>query len=247
MLSTIILARDEEKNIERAISSVKFSDEIVVIDDESTDKTAQIAEKVGAKVFKQKHLDDFSIARNNAMRRAKGDWILFIDADEIVPKTLAKEILEVTSDGDDDIVGYYVKRCDTWWGKEISHGEAGDTKILRLIKKGQGTWHGKVHEELTTIGDTKTFKTALLHYPHTTVADFINHVNFYSTLRAEELFEKKVKSNTFQIISFPLGKFLLNYILRLGFLDGAAGFVYAFMMSFHSFLVRSKLYQMQDQ
>lgn len=244
MLSGAIIIRNEEKMITDAIKSLAFCDEIIVVDDNSNDNSVKIAKQKGALVYTHSRNGNFSGLRNYALEKAKGDWILFIDADEEVSPELANEIIEVIKD--DEYAGYMIKRTDIWWGKEIRHGEAGKSALLRLIKKDMGKWSGKVHEVLETHGETGTLKHALLHKPHQTLAEFIQHINDYSTLRAEELYEQKVKSSLFQIITYPSGKFLVNYFLKLGFLDGPQGFVYAFMMSFHSFLVRSKLYLKND-
>lgn len=100
-----------------------------------------------------------------------------------------------------------------------------------------------MHEEFVCQGLVGRLESLLNHYPHPTVKDFLKEINYYSTLRAKELLEQRKSANIFSIIFYPLGKFVFTYFLKLGFLDGPAGFGYAFMMSFHSFLVRAKLYQ----
>jgi hypothetical protein len=175
------------------------------------------------------------------MSQAKGQWILFVDADERVTKGLAKEIVEHVST-DKDTGGYYIQRCDHLFGKFLKHGETGNIEILRLAKKGAGLWAGKVHEVWVTKDKTKTLHSPLLHYPHVTVGEFLRDINFYSTLRAEELYEMKEHVSWWSIILYPKAKFIQNYFLRLGILDGVPGFILAAMMSFHSFLVRGKLW-----
>ncbi len=245
MLTAAIIAKNEEENLPVLLKSLDFCDEIILIDDNSTDKTAKIAESYNAHVYEKSLHNDFAELRNFALSKAKGDWILFVDADEEVSRELAKEIkdaIEVNS-----FAGYYIKRKDIWWGKEVRFGEAGEIKLLRLIKKGMGEWTGKVHEVLETHGDTDKLKHELFHRPHPTLSQFIADINMYSTIRAEELHEKNVKSSLFQIVSYPVGKFIVNYFFRLGILDGAVGFAYAFLMSFHSYLVRSKLYLLNSK
>jgi len=158
-----------------------------------------------------------------------------------------------------ETAAYYIKRRDFWWGRELRYGEVRkirQTGLIRLVRKGSGYWVGKVHEEykvknekfppslkLRRTSKIGSLESYLNHYPHPKVKDFLEEINFYSTLRAKELFDQRKKTNILEIVLYPLGKFLLTYFIKLGFLDGPTGFAYAFFMSFHSFLVRAKLYQ----
>lgn len=251
-ISCVILAKNEEKNIVRAIRSVLFCDEIILVDDYSQDSTVEKASQfdVPIKIFKKKLNSDFSAQRNFGMKKARGEWILFIDADEEITEELKHEILrtksEIYSKSQNEkgkqIATYYIKRRDIFWGRVIHFGETGRTKIARLIRKHSGEWRGKVHEIYRTNGRIGIFKNDLIHRPHPTIKDFLSEINYYSSIRAKELSYQNIKTNIFEIIFYPFGKFIFNYFLRGGFLDSSAGFVYAFMMSFHSFLVRTKLY-----
>lgn len=244
-LSVVVLTKNEELNIERCLRSVAFADEIILIDDDSTDKTLEIAKKYKVQIFKHKLEDDFSAQRNFGLKKAKGDWILYVDADEEVAPFLFQEITNAVN-RKDRCVCYYINRRDYWMGKEIKHGDVRSIRgggLIRLIKKNSGQWIGKVHETYKTNGMTCRLLSYMNHFPHSTLKDFINDINHYSTLRAKELQTQGKKTNILEVISFPLGKFILNYFLRVGFLDGPEGFAYAFLMSFHSFLVRAKLFQ----
>lgn len=243
-LSGIILARNEEKVIDRCIESLSFCDEILVVDDGSSDETVKRALSKGVRVVSHPLSDDFAAARNFAMKEARGEWLLFVDADEIVTKGLGKEISELIPEA--GVVAYRLKRRDVWWGKPLRFGEvrkAAEKGIVRLMKKDSGRWRGTVHEEFFADGQVGTCQHYLNHFAHTSINDFISHVNEYSTIRARELQKNGVSSNAATIVLYPLGKFIYTYFFLLGFLDGAGGFVYSFLMSFHSFLVRSKLYQ----
>lgn len=246
MLSVAILAKNEGDKLSRCLKSVRFADEIIVIDDESTDKTAQIAKEGGAKVLARKSNGNFASQRNYALQEAKGDWVLLVDADEEITPQLAVEVRRVTEkETDDAFSAYYIRRRDFFWNKELLWGEtrsAWQKGIIRLVKKNSGSWEGLVHEVFVPTAKTGVLKSFINHYAHRSIADFLASVNFYSTLRAEELHKKNKKTNILAIFLFPFGKFFYTYFIKLGFRDGAAGFVYSFMMSFHSFLVRSKLY-----
>lgn len=240
-LTAVILSKGEIST-QKAIESVGFCDEVLIIKDNSKEETT----KAKVTILKRLLAGDFSAQRNYAMEEAKGDWILFVDADEVVSRELAKEIEHGRWNMEDGTTAFYIKRRDFFWGKELRHGEtrkARSSGIIRLVKKNSGKWNGRVHEVFYTTASVGRLNGFLDHYPHQTLREFIADVNYYSTLRAKELFNHNVGVNIFQIIFYPLGKFILSYFLYLGFLDGPAGFVYSFMMSFHSFLVRAKLYQ----
>jgi glycosyltransferase involved in cell wall biosynthesis len=267
MLSAVVLTKNEEKNIERCLNSLDFVDEIVVVDDDSSDNTLdkvksqkakgknlsqnQVRLSQKLKIFQRNLNGDFAGQRNFGMEKARGEWVLFLDADEEVSDELKKEIKEIiryASLERDDLVGFYIKRRDFFWGREVKFGEVLKVRrqgILRLIKKGFGQWQGKVHEKLEIRNwklEIDKLKNFINHYPHPTIKEFLHEINFYSSLRADELFQQGKKTNLLEIIFYPFLKFILNYFIYLGFLDGPTGFVYAFMMSFHSFLVRGKLF-----
>lgn len=244
MISVVVLTKNEEHNIERCLKSVSFAEEIIIIDDFSEDKTIEIARKFKAQIVQNNLNNDFAQQRNFGMQKAQGDWILCIDADEEVSPELAKEIQIATQNN--EIAAYFIRRKDFFWGNTLKYGEVSkvyNEGLLRLVQRNAGTWRGKVHEAFQTKGKTAILPSFLNHYPHQTVKEFIQSVNMYSTLRAKELHNAGKKAVVFELIAYPCGKFIWTYFLKLGFIDGAAGFVYAFFMSFHSFLVRAKLYQ----
>jgi glycosyltransferase involved in cell wall biosynthesis len=242
MISAIILTKNEEKNIGACLDSVSWCDERIVIDDHSTDKTVDIAKEKGAKVFSRFMENDFSDQRNFGLEKAEGEWVFFIDADERVSSALWYEIMQHTSEAIEHYDGFYLKRQDTMWGRVLKYGETGNVVLLRLAKKEAGKWEGRVHEKWNIRGKTIVLKNPLDHFPHPTVTEFLKEINFYTDLRAEELFKRKTTVNWFTIIAYPKAKFILNYIFKGGFLDGLPGLVVALMMSLHSFLVRGKLW-----
>lgn len=223
-------------------SVYRLADEIIVVDEFSQDKTLEIANKFNARIIQNKNSEDFAAARNLGMKNAKNDWIFFVDSDEelIGDVREIREISEIKG-----ICGYRIKRKDFMWGKKIKHGENGNWNQIRLVKKNAGKWQGKVHEVFKSISPvTNLTGLTLNHYPHQTIREFLSEINKYSDLRAEELFDKKIKSNVFQICAYPFAKFTVNYFFRFGFLDGTRGFIIASLMSFYSFLVRAKLYML---
>ncbi len=241
-LSVVILAKNEQNSIAQAIESVLFADEIIIINDESTDKTIEITKKVkhqNLQILNHPLEQNFSQQRNFGLSLARGEWVLFLDADERVTVELKYEILNAINSEHD---GFYISRQDFLWGKKLEYGETGNIKLLRLARKGSGKWSGAVHEVWNVKGSTSSLAYPLLHYPHATISDFLAKVNYYSTIRAEELYRKKVYTNAFLIFAYTKAKFFKNYFFLRGYKDGTAGFVHAMIMSFHSFLTRGKLY-----
>lgn len=246
MLTGIILAKNEKKQIESAISSLKFCQEVIVVDNESNDKTASIAKKAGARVIKSTG-NGFSKHRTKGMEAAREEWVLFVDADEHVSPELESEIL--TRIKSEKYAAYRIPRIDIFWGKKLRYGEvkeAATKGIIRLMKKGSGTWEHAVHEEFVTTAKVGRLREHLVHNAHSGVTDFLHDINSYSTIRAEELYTKSERISTKDLMIKPFGKFIYTYFILQGYRDGSAGFAYSFMMSFHSFLVRSKVYLLQE-
>lgn len=244
MISAVVLTKNEEANIVDCLETLSWCDEIIVVDDNSEDRTVEISKKLGAKVFTRGLNNNFSQQRNFGLEQANGEWVLFIDADERVNEALASEIKNKILKIKNNFDGFYIKRRDFMWDKELKHGETGKIKLLRLAKREAGKWEGKVHEGWVVKGKTVRLKNHLIHYPHSTISDFLKEINFYTDLRVKELFEKGVRADFISILFYPTAKFLQNYFFKMGFLDGVQGLVFAIMMCFHSFLVRGKLWHL---
>jgi glycosyltransferase involved in cell wall biosynthesis len=238
MITAIILTKNEEERIERCIKSLLWCDEIIIIDDYSMDKTLSIASKFETRVY-QRHLNnDFAQQRNFGLSKALNEWVLFIDSDEVISEKLSNEIQNKILDNQFD--GFFIKRRDIFLKRELKYGETGKIKLLRLARKTSGKWKRKVHEYWDIAGKIEELKNPILHEKKEKLSVFINKLNFYSDLHAKELKKEGRSINFIKIIIWPAGKFINNYILKLGFLDGTPGFMIAFMMSFHSFLAWSK-------
>lgn len=242
-ITVVVLAKNEEKNIVDCLESVSIFDEIIVIDDYSTDRTIEVVKNLSfsgkIKIFQNKLDNNFSKQRNFALSKTKNNWVLFIDADERVSKALIEEIKVMDLK---KFSGFYIKRNDFMWGKELRYGETGNIKLVRFGRKDKGKWEGKVHEVWNIEGNKGFTNGSIIHYPHQTVKEFLDEIDLYSSLRAQELKKDGHKSSILSIVFYTKGKFMLNYFIKLGFLDGVPGFLTAAFMSLHSFLVRAKLY-----
>ncbi len=239
-LSAIILSKGEATT-QKAIDSVSFADEILVVLD--SDLNSEIKGGPNVKVLKHELAGDFSQQRNFAATQAKGDWLLFLDSDEMLTEKLSDEVRGVVN-GSYAVSCYYLKRRDFFWGKELMFGEtraARETGFIRLVKKNSGDWKGTVHEKFVSEHKQGSLKGFIDHYPHQKISEFLRSVNEYSSARAKELKNNGTRFSTLKMVFYPLGKFIYTYFLKLGLFDGAAGFAYSFMMSLHSFLVRAKL------
>jgi len=242
--SAVVLTRNEEKNIKECLESISFCDEVIVVDDDSTDKTLNIAKKMGAKTFSRGMNENYGKQCNYGLKKASGDWIFFIDADERVSKKLREEIINKLSNREivKQYSGFSVKRKDKLLDKWLRFGEVGTFRSIRLVKKGSGKWMRRVHVWFKLKGSVGKLKNPLQHFPHPTLNEFIRSINRWSSWHARANNEEGKKSNLFKIILFPVFKFFQNYIFRLGFLDGMHGFIHALLMSFHSFLAWSTLW-----
>lgn len=247
MITAVILAKNEERNIVDCIESLSFCDEIVVVDSDSSDRTTAIAEKLGAVVYTHPLDNNFANLRNFGLGKATHEWVFFVDADERVTPALQKEIKSSIIRHQSLINGFYVSRIDYMWGKELQYGETRNLAFLRLAKKDAGLWLGRAHETWRIKGQVGNLENRLLHYPHPELREFLEEINLYTDLRAQELYEKGTKVYWWSIIVYPKAKFFVNYFMKRGILDELPGLVFALMMSFHSFLVRGKLWYLWQQ
>lgn len=245
-ITVAILSKNEEKNLKQLLPTLSFANEILVIDDYSTDASPNIAKKFKAKVINHALNNDFSAARQYALTHSRNEWVLFIDADE----RLSPELINWLKAGEPqtDLGGYSFRRRDWFWQQPLNYGEAGFCRLVRLVNKHQGRFKRPVHEVWDSEKPIFAVKDDCLinHYPHPTIASFLHHVNFYSTLNANYYYQQKRPANLLTLFFLPWFKFIYTYFCKLGFLDKAPGFIYSFMMSFHSFLTQAKLYQLQQ-
>jgi glycosyltransferase involved in cell wall biosynthesis len=244
-ISASIITYNEEKNIERCINSlIGIADETVVIDSGSTDKTRAIATKLGAKVITNK-FEGHIQQKNFAITQTSHNWILSLDADEALSEELKNKILEIKMTLKDD--GYSFNRLTNYCGKWIKHcGWYPDTKI-RLFKKGNGRWSGKnPHDKyILENGKAKHIKGDILHYTFYKVSEHKNQIKKFSDIAAQSLFELNKRSNWSLIIGKTLFKFIRNYFLKLGFLDGVTGFHICRLSAHSTFLRYYKLLKLQ--
>jgi len=248
-VSLLLLTHNEEENIKKHfnwLAKCPVINEIVVVDDNSTDKTKDILMSLKNPElsinFHSRGLNsDFSAQRQFAISKTKNDWVFWLDADEVPEPKLIDFLnhLDFSS-----LSNYAFYRDDTFLGSKLKHGETATQLFTRLLNKNQGKFTGRVHEIWESSLPTINTQTHLRHYSHHTLKSFFQKIDQYTTIRSQELFDQKVTVNTFQIISYPIGKFIVDYVFKLGILDSTPGIIFALGMSFHSFLVRAKLWHL---
>jgi glycosyltransferase involved in cell wall biosynthesis len=234
-LTGIIPTYNEELHIEAAIDSLSFADEILVIDSYSTDKTVSLAKAKGARIV-QREFDDFSSQKNYAIDLASYTWVFLLDADERISLNLKEEIISEISKAQTS-GAYWVPRSNVFMGKRIKYSGWQNDKVIRLFKKSECRYNGKLaHEEIHTKTTVTSLQNHLDHYTYRDLNNFVSKNLNYVQLQAQELSEKGKKVHLVLIILKPIFRFFKHYILQKGFLDGAQGLFISVFYAFNVFL-----------
>jgi glycosyltransferase involved in cell wall biosynthesis len=226
-LSVAIITLNEEANLAHTLESVRWADEIVIVDAGSSDGTAAIAASYGAR-FVTQPWRGFAAQKNHALGLCTSDWLLSLDADEVVSPELAASIQKVIA-GPPAHTAYALPRRNLFLGRWMRHGGYYPDAKLRLFPRGMGAFRETpVHETVVTAGSTATLAGDLLHHAYPTLRSYLEHMERYSTLGAEIALERgRTGQNLFAfldgVLLNPLLTFLYNYVLRLGWLDGREG------------------------
>lgn len=230
-ISVVIITYNEEDRLEDALkSSLAIADELVVVDSFSTDRTLEIAEKYQARIFRNKFMD-YGTQKNFAMNKAAHEWILNLDADERVSDLLAESILRLKGQSGFDADGFLIKRKTAYLGRWIRHSGWYPDKKLRLFRKSQSRWEGRIHERLVLSGKLSQLDGEILHYTYRNISDHIQRINRYSTMQAEDIVRKNKKMLSLRLLLLPPITFLRFYVWKAGILDGFPGFIIALVSS----------------
>ncbi len=241
-ISVVIITYNEERNIERCIQSVEgLADEVLVVDSFSKDRTAEIAERMGARVL-QHEFEGHIEQKNWAVSQSRNIYILSLDADEMIDKNLCEEILKIKNNWFAD--GYVFNRLNNYCGKWLKHGGWYPDKKLRLWDSRKGKWTGKnphdeyVMEEGAAI---KHIQGNILHYSFNSIQEHMQQVNYFTDLSARAYYHKGRKASLADVLIRPHWKFFRDYFIRLGFMDGYYGLIVCLISSFATFLKYLKL------
>lgn len=245
-LSVVIITLNEERNIARCLESVRtIADEIVVVDSFSIDKTEEICRTYNARFIKQKFLG-YIAQKQFAVDQASNDFILSLDADEALSDDLKISIAKVKEDWRFD--AYSMNRLSNYCGKWIHHSGWYPDRKIRLFDRRKASWGGKdPHDQiiLATNSSTDRLDGDILHYTYYSIAEHIKQANHFSDVAAKELRHKNPVEIGFKIIFSPPIKFMRNYFLHLGFLDGYYGFVICRIAAYETFLKYFKASQLR--
>ena len=247
-ISTVIITYNEERDIERCLLSLKnISDEIIVVDSFSKDRTKEICTGHDTRFFEREFLG-YSDQKNFGNTQAKHLYILSIDADEVLSPDLEKSILEFKKNKN-SLEAYSFNRLTNYCGKWIKHcGWYPDAK-LRLWKKSLGGWEGEIHEEVKLDTETKIghLNGDLFHYSYHSIAQHVNQANKFTDYTAAEAHRRGKKASLFKIMFNPIWKFKRDYIFKGGFMDGYYGFIVCAISAFATFLKYTKLRQISKK
>lgn len=239
-ITAIIPTYNEQDNIQRALNSVSFADEIIVIDSFSTDNTLEIINENKSVKLIQRKFDDFSSQKNYAIAQAKYHWIILLDADEESTEELKKEVISIINSKEAKSA-YNINRNFYFKNKKVNFGGFQRSKVTRLFKKEFCVYRGKVHEQLQVEGNVGLLKNKLNHYSYKNFAHYKSKLAKYAELQAQELFVNKQTVTPYHLYIKPVVRFLIHYSIRFGFLDGKKGFILAYL---HSYGVRKRYQQL---
>lgn len=243
-LSVVISTRNRADSLERTLRSVKgFADELIVVDNESTDETAVVAKRFGAHVFRRKNNLMLNANKNFGFSKASGDWILCLDDDEVVTQELATEIRTAMDDASH--TGYWIPRKNMIFGKWIRHGIWWPDRQLRLFRRGMGRYAElHVHEYIEATGSTGTLSEPYVHHNYDTLAQYLDKMQrIYTENEVRKYRAAGYRVHWRDAIRFPASDFIKLYVAERGYRDGLHGLVLAVLQAFYSFIIFVKLWE----
>ena len=246
-ISAIVITKNEEKNIKDCLSCLDWVDEIVLIDSGSTDKTREIAGKMGAKIYicSKKGFDE---RRNLGKKKAQGEWLLYVDADERVSSKLKEEILK-TINNPKNCSAFEIPRLNIFFGRPMKHGGWYPDFQTRLFKKNDlRHWFGKIHESPNVNGKTGKLKNYFIHLSHCSIKESFEKSAVWTQMEAD-LF---IKANhppvkVYHLIKVPLVEFFSRVFIKKGFLDGTVGWLEGAIQAFNKFLIYGQIWEKQQK
>jgi glycosyltransferase involved in cell wall biosynthesis len=248
-ISAVLITFNEEKNIRQAIESAGWADEILIVDSESGDRTREIAESLGAKVIVQKWLG-FAKQKQFAVDSAANDWIFSLDADERVSGELREEILRLKNSAP-SADGYKISRLSFYMNRPIRHGGWYPDWQMRFFNRQKGVWKDVLIHESVEMSDgarVEKLKGDILHYSVENAAQHHRMIGErYAPLAAQKMFEDGKRTSQAKIFFAGFVAFIQTYFLKLGFLDGFAGFCIARFAAHHAFMKHLLLWELQSQ
>ena len=247
-ISVLINTRNEALHIKKCIKSVKgFTDEIIVVDMFSKDQTVSIAKSLGAKVYRHKFMPWVEPARNYAISKAKGNWILILDPDEYLTSSLKKELIKISKRQDINFVK--IPRKNMIFGKWLRHSNMWPDYVTRFFKKDKVKWSKVIHSQPKTIGQGTTIldseKLAIRHNNYIDIDDFVKRALRYSSTQANELINSGYKLKSSDLLLRPIQEFNSRFFANSGYKDGFHGLAFCLLQAFAIGLIYLKIWQKQ--
>lgn len=245
-ISTVINTYNEEKNLGRCLESIKnFSDEIVVVDMHSSDKTTEIVKKFGAKVYYHDYTRYVEPARNFALSKATGDYIFLIDADEELSSSLASELLRIAEEGKIDYVE--IPRKNIIFGKWIEHSRWWPDYLIRFFKKGKVQFSDEIHVPPKAEGTMLKFEAvedlAIIHHHLQSISQYLERLNRYTDIQSQEVSKKIKDFEWIDLIIKPANEFFSRFFAAEGYKDGLHGLALASLQAFSEFVLYLKVWE----
>ena len=248
-ISVVIATKNEESNIRKCLEHITWADEIVIVDDASSDTTVEICKEFTQKIYINDSIGSFHTNKNLGLEKATGEWIFSLDADELITPELAQEVKEVITKSDK--IGFYVPRKNYFLGRWINGCGWWPDNIIRLFKRGVTQWPLEIHDtpkiqEKERVG---RLKHALIHHTYRDLSHYFEKFNQYTSRLAQEEYEKGVKVNLSSFLLYfwikPLYWFLRKYFLLRGFLNGFPGLFISFSSAWVIITTYTKLWEKQ--
>ena len=246
-LSVVISAHNEEKRIREVLEAVFFADEIIIVDNASTDATKNICKEFTKKIFSRPNFQMLNKNKNYGFSKASNEWILNLDADEIITPELREEIISAISKSN-SVDGYCIPRKNMILGKWIAHTGWYPDYQLRLFKKGKGKFAERhVHEKIDLNGTTENLKNPMIHKSYNSLDQFLQKMmSNYTISEAENLIAKGYEPKLIDSLLFPSGEFLKRFFLEEGYKDGAHGLILSLLMAFYHLVVFARVWEMKN-
>ncbi len=246
-ISILILTKNSADYLKPALESVKFANEIIILDDSSTDETINIAKKYTDKIISDpKSTKNFANKRNILKNQATNNWLFYLDADERIPSQLQQEIVGIIKNNQP--AAYQVSRLNIFWGKPFYHGGWSPDWVIRLFHKNSLTkWQGQLHEQPEFKGELESLKSPLIHLSHSGLTKSLTNSLSWSWLEAKLLYDNHhPRVKWYHFISAPLREFGYRFLKKSGYKDGLEGFLESIMQMISKFITYERLWELQN-